>query len=67
MKAKGAVLHEVGGPWVVEDIEVSEPGDNEVLVQVMASGVNPIEWKIRGGGMARALGRDLPVTCGWAS
>ncbi len=39
MKAKGAVLHEVGGPWVVEDIEVSEPGDNEVLVQVMASGL----------------------------
>jgi NADPH:quinone reductase-like Zn-dependent oxidoreductase len=27
--------------------------------------VNPIEWKIRSGAMARALGRPLPVTFGW--
>ena len=42
---------------------LDRPGD--VLVRVMASGVNAIEWKIRSGAMARALGRPLPVTLGW--
>ncbi|MEO9149759.1 MAG: NADP-dependent oxidoreductase [Burkholderiaceae bacterium] len=42
---------------------LDRPGD--VLVRVMASGVNAIEWKIRNGAMARALGRPLPVTLGW--
>jgi NADPH:quinone reductase-like Zn-dependent oxidoreductase len=48
------------------EIERPVPAGRDILVRVMASGVNPIEWKIRGGGMARAVGRDLPVTCGWA-
>jgi NADPH:quinone reductase-like Zn-dependent oxidoreductase len=48
------------------EIDRPVPAGRDVLVRVMASGVNPIEWKIRGGPMANALGRDLPVTCGWA-
>jgi NADPH:quinone reductase-like Zn-dependent oxidoreductase len=51
---------------VTREIERPVPLGRDILVRVMASGVNPIEWKIRGGGMAKALGRDLPVTCGWA-
>ncbi len=39
MKARGAVIHTVGGKWEVQDLDVSEPGDSEVLVQVMASGL----------------------------
>ena len=39
MKARGAVIHEVGAKWTVQDLEVSEPGDSEVLIQVMASGL----------------------------
>ncbi len=39
MKARGAVIHEIGGKWEVEDLELSGPGDHEVLVQVMASGL----------------------------
>lgn len=42
---------------------LDRPGD--VLVRVLASGVNAIEWKIRSGTMARALGRPLPATLGW--
>ncbi len=39
MKARGAVIHEVNGKWQVQDLEVGEPGENEVLVKVMASGL----------------------------
>ncbi|WP_336659864.1 NDMA-dependent alcohol dehydrogenase [Leucobacter sp. USHLN153] len=39
MRAKGAVIHEVGGQWKTEDIELDDPQDSEVLIQVMASGL----------------------------
>jgi NADPH:quinone reductase-like Zn-dependent oxidoreductase len=49
----------------IEDIAIPEPGPGEILVRVVASSVNPIEWKIRSGMMAKALQRPLPVTLGW--
>jgi NDMA-dependent alcohol dehydrogenase len=39
MKARGAVIYEVGGPWTVEDLELDDPQDHEVMIQVMASGL----------------------------
>jgi S-(hydroxymethyl)glutathione dehydrogenase/alcohol dehydrogenase len=39
MHARGAVINEVGGKWEVQDLELDEPGDNEVRVKVMASGL----------------------------
>jgi NADPH:quinone reductase-like Zn-dependent oxidoreductase len=49
--AKAVRYSEFGGPEVLElvDIEVPEAGPGEVVVQVRAAGVNPIDWKIRGG------------------
>jgi NADPH:quinone reductase-like Zn-dependent oxidoreductase len=57
-----------GEAAVLQSIEIERPVPfgRDVLVQVMASGVNPIEWKIRSGFMGQALGRALPVTVGWA-
>jgi NADPH:quinone reductase-like Zn-dependent oxidoreductase len=48
------------------EIERPQPTARDVLVRVKASGLNPIEWKIRSGAMAGALGRGMPVTFGWA-
>jgi S-(hydroxymethyl)glutathione dehydrogenase/alcohol dehydrogenase len=39
MKTKAAVLWEMNAPWSVEDIELDEPGPNEVLVKLAASGM----------------------------
>ncbi|MEU1981879.1 Zn-dependent alcohol dehydrogenase [Nocardia sp. NPDC019395] len=39
MKAQGAVLHRIDGKWEVQDLEVDEPGPNEVRIKVMASGL----------------------------
>ena len=36
---KAAVLHEVGQPLEIEDVEISKPGPREVLVRTVAAGV----------------------------
>ena len=53
-----------GGPDVLRlvDLPRPEPGPAEVLVRVLASGVNPTDWKHRAGG--RFLG-EPPFTAGW--
>jgi len=59
--------HAFGGPEVlsVERVERPTPLPTEVLVRVHAAGVNPVDWKTRGGtGMAGVLG-DPPFILGW--
>jgi NADPH:quinone reductase-like Zn-dependent oxidoreductase len=60
-------IHAFGGPEVlkVETVPDPEPGQGEVLVEIKASSVNPVDYKIRNGGYLPAdqlpltLGRDL--------
>lgn len=66
MKAVQATAFGEADVLSLHDIERPTPSGRDVLIRVKASGVNPIEWKIRSGAMAKALGRDLPVTFGWA-
>ena len=47
MKAKAAVTYEPHGPFIIEEIEVSEPKNNEVLVRVTASGVCHTDAAVR--------------------
>ncbi len=56
-----------GGPEVLElvDLPRPEPLPTEVLVRVVAAGVNPVDCKTRAGkGMAAVLG-DPPFVVGW--
>lgn len=39
MQIKGAVIHEKGQDFTIEELELSEPKQNEVLVKVVAAGV----------------------------
>lgn len=55
-----------GGPDVQEflDIEMPNPMPGELLVEVRAAGVNPVDWKIRSGMFGHASPGDLPSVLG---
>jgi len=60
-----AALYDQYGPardvLRVEDIERPEPGPGEVRVKIEASGVNPTDWKSRGGSTPRPIdGFQIP-------
>jgi S-(hydroxymethyl)glutathione dehydrogenase/alcohol dehydrogenase len=57
---KAAVLHEVGKPLVVEDLQVDNPGPREVLVRTVASGVCHSDYHYMNGSWAG----DVPVALG---
>jgi len=39
MRSRAAILHDVGGPWSVEDFELDPPRTGEVLVEMAAAGL----------------------------
>ena len=55
---KAAVLQDYGGPDVLklEEVRRPEPKDDEILVRVIAAGVNPVDAYVRQG---RLLERGL--------
>src|SRR5882724_8510381 len=65
MKAIGA--HEYGGPEVLkyEDVPVPEPKENEILVRLIARGVNPPDPLILNGKYAKEFGTHLPLVLGY--
>jgi NADPH:quinone reductase-like Zn-dependent oxidoreductase len=52
-----------GGPEVLQLADVPEPhaGPSEIRVAVRAVGINPIDWKLRGGAMGGELPRGTGV------
>jgi NADPH:quinone reductase-like Zn-dependent oxidoreductase len=64
---KAIVAQEYGGPEVLklEEVPVPEPKDNEILVRVIASGVNPADPLILGGKYAKEFGTHLPLVLGY--
>jgi NADPH:quinone reductase len=61
---KAIVVHEYGGPEVMklEDVPTPEPANGQVLVQIKAAGVNPVDTYLRSGNHAHAPA--LPYTPG---
>jgi NADPH:quinone reductase-like Zn-dependent oxidoreductase len=64
---KAVVAHQYGGPEVLklEDVPRPEPKENEVLVRVIASGVNPADPLIVSGRYAKEFGTHLPLVPGY--
>ena len=57
---KAAVLHKVGGPFVVQDVEVLPPQKGEVRVKLKAAGLCHSDWHFVDGN----LSRPFPVVLG---
>ena len=59
-------FHRFGGPEVlqVETVPIPRPRPGEVLVQVKATSVNPVDWKLRAGLLTAFVQHPFPVVPG---
>lgn len=64
---KAVRIHEYGNrdALVYEDTSMPSFASNEVLVKVVASSVNPVDWKIREGYLKEMISYSMPLTLGW--
>jgi len=60
-------INQYGDNSVLENtvIPIPQPMPNQVLVQLKASSVNPVDYKIRSGYMSGVLPKSFPFTLGW--
>lgn len=54
---KAIVFDEYGDASVLKmaDVAIPEPKDDEILIKNYASGLNPLDWKLRSGQMAKFM------------
>ncbi|HEY4147747.1 MAG TPA: NADP-dependent oxidoreductase [Chitinophagaceae bacterium] len=64
---KAIVMNEYGNAGVLkyEDVAKPVPADNEVLIRVKATALNPIDSKIRNGYLQAVMPIHFPFTPGW--
>lgn len=65
-KMKAIVMHQYGGPEVLEYQETPrpEPNEDEVLIRVIAASINPVDVAIRSGKYAEYFHTKLPLIPG---
>jgi alcohol dehydrogenase len=65
-RVKALVIHRYGGPDVlsVEDRPAPEVGPRDVLVDVVAASLNPIDYKLRAGKVKLVIRRSMPIGLG---
>ena len=63
---KAILTKEYGNADVLKLAEIDKPiiGDGEVLIQVIITSVNPMEWKVRNGEMKMMTGKTPPEILG---
>jgi NADPH2:quinone reductase len=62
---RALIVPEFGGPEVLKlsDQPVPTPGPNDLLIEVRAGALNPIDYKVRRGALAK--GRPMPIILGF--
>ena len=63
---KAWVIEKYGGPDVLKLTDLSEPtvGDEDVLIEMRATSVNPLDWKIRNGLLKLVRKANFPLAMG---
>lgn len=64
---KAVRLYEYGGPEVLKyelDVPEPTPGPNQVLIDLVSTSVNPIDWKVRSGARQKDFPLQLPAILG---
>ncbi len=64
---KAMVIENFGGPEQLKlaDIPVPTPEDDEVLIELAYTSVNPVDWKIREGMLKDMMPHGFPLVPGW--
>jgi len=64
---KAVVISTYGGKDVVKlkDVREPSPKTDEVLIRVVAAGINPVDWKVRTGELKLLIGRRFPKILGF--
>ena len=64
---KAVVINEYGGSDKLEMVEYPKPmpRQNEVLIKIHTTSINPIDWKIREGYLKERLPFHFPIILGW--
>jgi NADPH:quinone reductase-like Zn-dependent oxidoreductase len=64
---KACVFDEFGNSskLTIREVEKPRPNEAEILVKIIASGLNPVDWKIREGLFAQSIPHRFPVIPGW--
>ncbi|WP_129044469.1 NADP-dependent oxidoreductase [Companilactobacillus metriopterae] len=64
---KAVVINEYGSrdQLKMTDIEIPDIANDEVLVEVKATSINPIDWKLREGYLSEMIPLDFPIILGW--
>ncbi|MGH9151166.1 MAG: NADP-dependent oxidoreductase, partial [Acidimicrobiales bacterium] len=64
---RAMAIDEFGGPELLHLADLPEPviGPDVVLVRARAAGVNPVDYKVRKGGLANRYPCDFPLVPGW--
>ncbi|SDP33251.1 NADP-dependent oxidoreductase [Halobacillus aidingensis] len=48
-----------------KDVDFPVPNENQVIVELHATSINPIDWKLREGYLKEMLDFDFPIILGW--
>jgi len=64
---RAIVINEYGSKDVLVEQELPKPEikANQVLVEVYATSINPIDWKLRAGYLKQMLDWEFPIILGW--
>ena len=64
---KAARIHAYGASTEIriEDAPIPPLNADDVLIRVVATSVNPVDWKIRKGYLKEMIPYDMPLTMGW--
>ncbi|WLD95348.1 NADP-dependent oxidoreductase [Alkalihalobacillus sp. AL-G] len=64
---KAIVIEQYGGKEQLTEKEVPTPapGDDQILIEIYATSINPIDWKLREGYLKEMLRFEFPIILGW--
>jgi NADPH:quinone reductase-like Zn-dependent oxidoreductase len=66
LKMRAVGIERFGGPELLKVLElpIPEPGPGEIRIEIKASGLNPVDYKMRTGGIGIPAGQQFPLVLG---